>query len=327
MKSHLPPRVPPRAWPALLLGATLALSASAQTPLASEGNAAALPAQKIGPDDLIGVSVYGSPELSRHIRVGADGNIRLPMVERKIQAAGLLPAQLETEIAAALRGGQVLVDPIVQVAVVEYRSRPISVAGAVRRPLTFQAFGSVTLLDALTRAEGLNPEAGPEILLSKAQKGPDGAPTTLVQRIPVKGLIDAADPDLNLRLTGGEEIRVPEASRIYVVGNVKKPGAFPIRDAAETSILKMLALSEGLLPYSSDQAYIYRREGTLGGKNEIPIPLRKIIDRKAPDVTLLADDILYVPDRKGRRATIGAIEKLLLFGSASGAAAIYAGTR
>jgi polysaccharide export outer membrane protein len=297
------------------LAAVLALSAWGQQAQEPPGN---LPAQRLGPDDLLGVSVYGAPELSRTIRVGADGRMSVPLVERKIAAAGLMPAELEIEIARALQAAEILVDPKVLVTVVEYRSRPISVAGAVRRPLTFQAFGNVTLLDALTRAEGLNPEAGPEILVSKG---------SLVQRIAVKGLLDAADPDLNLRLTGGEEIRVPEAGRIYIVGNVRKPGAFPVRDSVESSVLKILALSEGLLPFSSDHAYIYRREGALGGKNEIPIELKKIIDRKAPDVTLLANDILYVPDNKGRRATIGLLEKLLIFGSAAGAAGVYAGTR
>jgi len=63
-------------------------------------------------------------------------------------------------IAEALRAEKLLVNPIVTVTIAEYHSRPIRVAGAVRKPLTFQAFSSVTLLDALTRAEGLSPEAG-----------------------------------------------------------------------------------------------------------------------------------------------------------------------
>jgi polysaccharide export outer membrane protein len=286
-----------------------------------------LPAQKIGVDDLVSVSVYGSPELSRTLRVGADGTVRLPMLKARVQALGLMPGQLETALADAIRREQILVEPVVTVAIVEYRSRPISVAGSVRRPITFQAFSTVTLLDAITRAEGLSPEAGPEILVSKLQKGPDGEPTTLVQRIPVKGLIDAADPDLNLRLTGGEDIRVPDAGRIYIVGNVKKPGVFPIHDTTDSSILKLLALSEGLLPYASDQAYIYRREGTSGSKNEIPIDLKKIVDRKAPDVTLIANDILYVPEKRGKKVAFSTLEKLLTFGSASGAALVYAGVK
>lgn len=315
-----------------LAAASAAVPAAAQTaPVVQELNAANLPpnlpAQKIGTDDLIAIAVYGSPELSRTVRVSSEGVIRLPMLQGRVKVEGLLPAQVEIAVAEAIRAEQILIDPVVTVSIAEYRSRPISVAGAVRRPLTFQAYGTVTLLDALTRAEGLSPDAGSEILVSKAQKGPDGTATTLVQRIPVKGLIDAADPELNLRLTGGEEIRIPEVGRIYVVGNIKKPGAFSIRDATDTSVLKLLALSEGLMPYSNDQAFIYRREGATGGKNEIAFDLKKIIDRKSPDIVLLANDILYVPEKKGKRATLAAIEKLLLFGSAAGAAAIYGGMR
>jgi protein involved in polysaccharide export with SLBB domain len=143
-----------------------------------------------------------------------------------------------------------------------------------------------------------------------------------VQRIPVKGLIDAADPELNVALKGGEEIRVPEVGKVFVVGNVRRPGAFPLRDGPETSVLKALALSEGLMAYAGKQAFIYRREGASGRKNEIPIELRKILDRKAPDVPLQASDVLYVPDASGRRLALSAIEKVLLFGTTAGATAL-----
>ena len=83
-----------------------------------------------------------------------------------------------------------------------------------------------------------------------------------MQRVPVRGLIDAADPEANLKLVGGEEIRVPEAGKVFVVGNVKKPGAFSVEDGGETSVLKMLALAEGLAAYAGKQAYIYRREAS-----------------------------------------------------------------
>lgn len=305
---------------ALLCGslATQNGSLPAQTKAAPVAeNGANLPAQRIGADDLISVSVYDSPELSRTVRVGGDGQIRLPMLKRRLKAEGLLPGELENAIAEALRSEQLLVDPVVTVNVAEYRSRPISVAGAVRRPLTFQAFGGVTLLDAITRAEGLSPEAGPEILVSRKQPDENGMAATLTQRIPVKALIDAADPELNLKLSGGEEIRVPEAGKIYIVGNVKKPGAFPVRDLGDTSVLKLLALAEGLTPFAAKRAYIYRREAQTPAKNEIPIELRKIVDRKSPDVTLQADDIFYIPDNRGQRLTVGALEKITGFGAAT----------
>jgi len=283
----------------------------------SDVGGANLPAQKIGPNDLVAVSVYGAQELTRTVRVGSEGSIRLPMLRQRIRAEGKLPGELETEIAEALTAERILVDPIVTVTVVEYFSRPITVVGAVRRPVTFQAYGTVTLMDALARSEGLNHEAGPEILVSRTQPGEDGRTNTLVQRIVVKALIDAADPELNVRLYGGEEIRVPEAGKVFVVGNVKKPGAYPVQDVSDTTVLKILALAEGLMPFAAKQAFVYRREAGTVSKNEISIELQKIVERRAPDVHLQTNDILYIPDNKGRRMTITALERIAGFGTST----------
>ena len=283
-----------------------------------------LPAQKIGPRDLIMIQVYGSPELTRSLRVGADGMIRLPMLKQRLRAEGMMPNDLESLIAKSLEEEGLIVDPLVTITVAEYSSRPISVAGAVKEPLTFQASAPVSLLEAITRAGGLTQTAGSEILVSKSQSRPDGTPAALTQRIAVKALLDGTDPDANLRLSGGEEVRIPEAGRVYVVGNVKKPGAYLVEDGAETTVLKMLAHAEGLSPFSSKQAFIYRREAS-GMKNEIPIDLNKIMERKAPDATLLADDVLYIPDNHNKRLGIAVLEKLLLFGGTAGATALVYG--
>ncbi len=302
----------------LLVFLLFSLSAAAQRPAPpTDPGAANLPAQKIGPNDLIAISVYDAPEFTRTVRVDAEGNIRLPMLKQLVRADGLLPAQLETAIAAALVAEEILVDPYVTVNIVAYESRPISVVGAVRTPVTFQAMGNISLLEAITRAGGLAPDAGPEILVTHSQTGPDGAPISLTRRIPVKSLIDAADPEVNLALHGGEQIRVPEIGKVFVVGNVKKPGAFPLQDDDETTVLKALALSEGLTPYAMNVAYIVRRDDRTGHKNEIPIELQKIMRRQSPDVTLVANDILYIPDNSGRRNTLGVLAKIATFGAAT----------
>ena len=284
-----------------------------------------LPAQKIGPNDLISVSVYDSPELTRSIRVSAEGYIRLPLVKSPIQAAGLMPSELESAIARQLKQEQLLVEPVVTVTMSEYHSHPISVAGAVKTPVTFQANTAVTLLEAITRAGGLDKNAGLEILVTRSRMvAGDSKPVVLTQRIPVKGLIDAADPELNISLTGGEEIRVPEIGKVFVVGMVKRPGAFPIQDSSETTVLQMLALAEGLMGVNGDQAFIYRREGN-GAKNEIPVSLKSILARRSPDVALVANDILYIPENKNRKMGLAALEKVLLFGTSAGATALAYG--
>ena len=310
---------PTKLFVVLFAGASLVLSQGRGFP---PGDATAnLPAQKMGPRDLIAIQVYDSPELTRTVRIGADGFVRLPMLKQRIKAEGLMPTDLEAAIAIALQEEGLIVEPFVTITVAEYSSRPISVAGAVRAPLTFQASSPVTLLEAITRAGGLTNETGPEILISKTQPGPNGEQTSLIQRVLVKALIDAADPDANIKLTGGEEVRVPEAGKVYIVGNVKKPGAFAVQDGAETSVLRMLAVAEGLAPFAGKLAYIYRREGN-GAKNEIPIELSKIMDRKAPDAPLLPNDVLYIPDNRTKRIGISALERILMFGTTAGATAL-----
>jgi polysaccharide export outer membrane protein len=318
----------------LALVATAAASAQQESaPLHVGGGAATLsdvsnlPVARIGNDDLIGVTVYDAPELTRTVRVSSGGDISLPMVNRPIHAAGLYPADLEKGIVAALTEDHVLVDPVVTVSIVEYRSHPITVVGAVKMPVTFQAAGNVTLLDAISRAQGLTDNAGSEILVSRPAPDADGKPSMLVQRIPVRGLLDGTNLSLNLSLQGGEVVRVPEAGRIFVVGDVKKSGAFYITDGSESSVLKALALSEGLDSFSSHAAYIYRTDDAGEARKEIPIELKKIMDRKSPDVALMSGDILYIPSATGAKASLKALETSLGIGTALGAAFIYYGAR
>jgi polysaccharide biosynthesis/export protein len=274
-----------------------------------------LPTQPVGPDDLLALSVYDSPELTRTVRVDADGNIRLPMLKDSVQVRGMVPSQLESAIAKALTKGNVLVDPIVTVTIVEYQSRPVNVVGAVKNPLVFQATRPIPLLDAIARAGGIREDAGSDIVVSK-EVMTDGKPTRITQTIPVRKLIDNADPALNVMLHGGEEVLVPEALKIYVVGNVKKPGAYPVRNDEETTILQLLALSEGLTPYSSKVAYVYRRSPG-GSKTEVPVPLAKIMKRQSPDVPLQANDILYIPDNNGKRLTAETLDRIAGLGTAT----------
>lgn len=281
-----------------------------------------LPVARIGADDLIGVSVYDSPELTRTIRVDADGLIHLPMVKQLIQAAGLYPSELEKSITEVLIKENVLINPVVTVSVVEYRSRPITVAGAVKSPVTFQAMGTVTLLDAISRAGGISENAGAVILVNRQQTAENGTSSALVQRIPVHGLLSGEDLSLNLILKGGEEIRIPEAGRVYVVGQVKKPGAYMITEGSESSVLKALALSDGLDTFPSKSAYIYRKEGGANGNNAIPVDLKSIMQRKSPDVALMANDILYIPSANGHRTALTVFERSLLIAAGLGATLI-----
>lgn len=305
-----------------LLTMILAAVSYGQTKLPAPADPGAnLPAQPVGTGDLLSVTVYGAPELSRMVRVNTEGTIRLPMLKQAIRVKGTMPFEMEGSIAEALSAEQILIEPVVTVTIAEYASRPINVAGAVKHPLTFQATGQTKLLDALTRAEGLAPLAGHEILVTRP--GKDGDPVT--QRIAVRDLIEKADPAANVALEGGEEVRVPEVGRVFVVGNVSKPGAVALTDAGGMTVLKALAMAEGLTRFAMKQAYIYRPTES-GEKEELLIELRKIMDRKSPDVALAAGDIFYVPDNRKERLTATIIDKAVSFGAGTASGALVLST-
>ncbi len=278
-----------------------------------------LPMQKVGAEDLLKLDVYDAPEFTRTVRVSAQGTIRLPMLKDPIRVEGLMPAEIEALVAEALQREKLFNDPYVTVNVAEYHSRPISVTGAVKTPTIFQAIGTVKLLDAIARAGGLDSaNAGYEIVVSR----PDAATGKQnVQRIPVKALMNGNDPELNITLQGGEEVRVPEVAHIVVAGSVMKPGVYNVLDNGQTTVQTSIAQAQGLIQFAGHTAYIYRSDES-GVQHEITIKLWDIMQRKAPDVPLLAKDVLYVPDSSGRRITQEVVNALTNLGTTATAGVI-----
>jgi polysaccharide biosynthesis/export protein len=283
------------------------------TPVAIEPSN--LPFQPIGVSDLVRLNVYDSPELSRSFRVDRNGNLILPLLREPIKAAGLMPDALGQQVAASLKAQHFFVNPVVNVSVVEYRSRDVTISGAVKSPITVQEFGNLRLLGALNDAGGLLPEAGPEVVVEQAD-GP-------ARRLSVRELFDGRHPELNIRLHAGDQIRVPECERVFVVGNVRLPGSFPYHDMQDTTVLKVLAMSGGLDSFTSKKAYIYRTEAGSAEKKEIEIPLRHILDRKSEDVKLAANDILYIPTNDKLKTSASVLNHVTGMGNTAVSAAIW----
>lgn len=274
-----------------------------------------LPFQVIGASDLVRLNVYDAPELSQSFRVDSQGNLNLPLLHKPIPAAGLMPDELRDRIAASLKAQHLLVNPVVDVAVVEYRSRSVTIAGAVKTPTTIQDVGDLRVLDALSQAGGLLPEAGLEITVEQANGSS--------QRLSVRELFDGLHPQLNVRVHAGALIRVPECQRVFVVGNVKQPGAFRFEDLQDTTVLKLLALSGGLDSFTRNKAYIYRAQPGRTEKTEIEVPLRRILDRKSEDVKLAPNDILYVPINGKLKASASVLNHVTGIGNTAVSAAIW----
>lgn len=291
-------------------------------PVADLNPSSNLPFQPVGPEDLIGLQVYDAPEFTRTVRVSEQGSIRLPMLKEPIRVQGLLPNEIEVMVKEALVREQLFVDPFVTVNIVEYHSRPISVSGAVKTPTIFQAIGTVTLTDALARAGGVDPNmAGPEIIITRPN-GDSG--TQSIQRIPYKALINSSDPELNIKLTGGEQIRVPDVGKFVVFGSVNKPGAYPVLDGNANTVLTAIAQAQGTVQFFSHTAYLYRPDDK-GTVHEIAVPLGDILKRKSPDIPLQAKDSLYVPDSSGRRVTQNLVTTMTGVGASAVLSLVYLG--
>ncbi len=267
----------------------------------------------VGIGDLVYVTVSGSPEMCRSYRVDPQGRIQLVLAHQPLHVEGLTGDQIAAAITLQLKGDQVLVAPIVSVAVLDYRSRQVVVAGAVKMPGVVQVVGKFTVLDALSKAQGVAPEAGPELILIRAAT--DGQPAPVL-RILLKPLLEGLTPENNYQLRGGDEIRVPEVQKIYLVGNLKMPGSYAVNEPGGTTVMKALAMSQGQLPFTTHLAYIYRTVD--GQRNEIPVPLHDILRRKAPDVALQPNDILYVPEAEGKHLTASFFDRLLGLGGQLG---------
>lgn len=298
----------------------LASAGAAQTAitpaLAGEYNPATnLPQQTLGPEDLISLQVYGAPEFSRTVRVSADGGIKLPMIAAPIFVKGLLPAEAERTVAEALDHAGLLVNPAVTITVGEYHSRPVTVVGSVKTPTIFQVVGAVTLLDALARAGGLATDAGPWVIVTRNDQLPP-------QRIPLKPLIDATDPALNIRLVGNENVRVPAVLTMVIEGNVAHPGVYPVLDPmVNNTVTSAIAQAGGLAPFADHKAFIYRTDDN-GDRHTLAVPLWEILQRRKQDVALLPHDTLYIPDSPRRRIAATTVQALTGVGTTAATTAI-----
>jgi polysaccharide export outer membrane protein len=261
----------------------------------------------LGPDDGIMVNVVDLAELDSKalgvIRIDHQGNIRLPLAGR-IEAAGLTVESLETKIAKRLSG--IMYNPEVSVSVAEYRSHPVSVLGAVRNPGVYQVTGPKTLFEILSLAGGLNPDASNRIKITRAtaagplplpNAAPDKTGEFYTAELNVRSVMDAKSPDENINVLSNDVITVPKADMVYVVGAVHRSGGFPLAEKEQISVLQAVSLAEGLDKIASAKGARILRQASPGAeRTEVAVNVEKILDGRAQDVSLQANDILFIPN-------------------------------
>jgi polysaccharide export outer membrane protein len=263
---------------------------------------------RVGPGDRLGIAVLQVPEMKTSVRVSQQGAVSLPLLGI-VQVSGLSAADVERKIADELRRKYVR-DPQVSVQVEEIESHPISVVGAVAEPGIFQVRGPMNLLSVLSLAKGVTDTAGNRVVVVRA----DAAVAPL--DLDLKQLLESGDPSLNVVIHPGDVVKVPPAPMIYIVGEFKKPGAFPMPRGDRLTVLRALALGEGLGPMADKKDAVIMRVSSDGSQAEIGIRLDRIIKAEEPDPVLQANDVLFVPGSGGKaaaQATLNVISRLIMF--------------
>jgi polysaccharide export outer membrane protein len=281
-------RAPGRVWDLLIIAGLLALLL-----LARSGASAPAEGYRIGPGDILKITIWGHEDLSRSAVVAADGRMPFPLIG-DVKASGLTPTELEGRLRDLL-GKDYLVDPQVSVAVQDYRSQKVFVLGEAEKPGTYPLTGRATLLDVLSQAGGPSKTAGRQVVIvrfpkSEAPVTPGTAGSTTL-RVNLKKLLDG-DATENLVLESGDTVYVPKQTSFFVLGEVKKPGAYVLDK--ETSALEAITLAGGFTERAASTVAKILRKRADGSQETISIDLGGT-DLRAREFLLAENDTILVP--------------------------------
>jgi len=261
---------------------------------------------KIGPEDLLEISVFEEEKLNKTVRVSSQGNISLPLLGI-LRVGGLTAYELEKEIRDLLVE-KYLQNPHVSVFIKEYRNQRISVMGAVEKPGVFDVSGQKNILDALALAGGLSSgpdkEAGQLLFLIRppgmegdlpAKKIESNDPTPKTFVIDLEEMLLKGDLMLNLPLLHGDVINIPVSGKVFVGGEVKRPGGFSLKGKKMT-VTQAIAMAEGLKQEANGtDTKIFRYSEGQMGKEIISVNLHSIHKGVGDDLFLKENDIIIVP--------------------------------
>jgi polysaccharide biosynthesis/export protein len=253
------------------------------------------PSVRLGIGDLVELSVYDIPELSARTRVSSAGDLYLPLIDY-VHVDGLTIEDAERVIEKRLEQGGFVKSPHVQLFVAEYASDGVSVLGEVAKPGVYPVLGTQKLFDVISAAGGLSDRAGKSTTITHRAQ-PEQPMTVAISH----NLED--HPESNIPISAGDTIMVRRADVIYVVGEVTHPSGFLMDNNGRLSVLQAIALAGGTTSMAKLSGARIIRKGP-SGLTEIPVPLKKLLQAKATDLPLEAEDILFVPT-SARKAVAG----------------------
>lgn len=275
----------------------------------------------LGPRDQISVIVPDLPDqftTDQTFRIDLSGDVNIPLAGR-VHAAGLTTQGLQDEINKSL--SKILKEPQAVVGIVAFGSEPISILGEVNTAGVHQLAGGTNLLEALSSAGGFTDNLGNTITITRELKwGPIPLPNAhndptgefSVASLNIRNVLSASNPAANIPVMPNDVITVSRSEVVYAVGSVNKPGGFQLGQQETLSALQVLSLAQGLDKTAApDRAMILRSVPGSKTRTEIPVNVKQLLLGKGSDVSLQAEDILFIPNSKAKSVTYRTLEAIV----------------
>jgi len=254
----------------------------------------------IGPEDVLEIKVWGHDDLLRSVTVSANGYFSFPLIGQ-IRAGGLTVRQLEQQIAKLL-DKDYIVNPQVTITVTDFKSKKVFILGEIIKPGAYYLSKDDTLLEIISKAGGVTPNAGREIIIVRpaANAAPQQQPASLnsasseLVHVNLQALL-SGDVSKNIGVRNNDTIYVPKTSMFSVFGEVRKPGSYPLEK--ELTVLEAISIAGGPSQDADTQKLeLLRKDGDV--QKKIVLNIKKLLSAKGESEELLMirdGDVIYQP--------------------------------
>jgi len=241
----------------------------------------------IGPGDVLHIQVYDTPEMEQRARVTDGGDIPVSFLGN-VKVGNMTPGQAAAEISQRLIAAAIMLHPQVTVRVDAYATQNASVMGQVLKPGLYEIDTRRKVIEVLALAGGLTDIADRHITIER-----HGDPSQKIEYYYSNeaGAALSDDP----MVYPGDTVVVPKAAVVYVLGDVLKPGGYPIStNNSKMTVLQAISLA-GYANHSAavGKSKLVRKTAT--GVEQINLPINAMQKGQKADVALMPDDVVYVP--------------------------------
>ena len=234
---------------------------------------------RLGPGDVIKVTVYNHPDLATETEISLGGRIGFPLVG-EVAVGGMTRSEAEKAISESLGKGGFVPNAHVNLLVAQYRSQQVAVMGEVNKPGNYSITKATSVTELLAMAGGITAKGSNVITITRK----DGNGGAVQREIDVKKLL-AGNAEANLRLGSDDIIFVPPMPVFYIYGEVRQPGSYPI--ASEMTVRQALSVGGGLTVRGTERGIRLERKSKDG---KVQTRGASLADR------LQANDVVHVPE-------------------------------